>query len=1083
MGFLFFLFVLVAGAYLYSRLRRAEDRLNEDQYARARDGELIAELTRRVWALEKSQTTPPPSVPVAAPAPAPQPHAEPFVPPPPPVVEPVSIVVPELDPAPEPTPVFTTSALFREPAPPQRTWRHQLRESMGGQEWESVVGGNWLNKLGVLVLVIGIALLLGYEFTRVGPGGRVAIGMGVGLTMLIGGVFVERKRGYAIFARGIIGGGWAALYFTTYAMHALPAAKVIDNPYLGSALVLAVACGMILHSLRYKSQTVSGLAYFIAFATLALSESTPFSVLALLPLAASLLYLSHRFKWHRMAVFGLFATYATCASRPDAGAPLASTQALFAMYWLLFETFDVFRLRRSTASWTIESFILPLNAIGFLSLSIVKWEHSASSERLYAFLAAGAILYLASALLRTHLRPPSTFGDDSGTLARMAAGSYEGPITLSAVLAAAAILLRATGEWINLGLLIEGEILFFAGFRFGQSYLRRLGGTACALSVAKIVLVDEFEAGSIVLAGRTWTSWSPIAALSAAVFYVNRTLRRTEGALYSLAAAGLVAMVLAYETPHQYLCVSWLAFAGVLFELGFRLRRAEFRYQAYIVGALGTGAGLVLNSLGVTAFGARSDWSLPWLPLAICAALHYGATLRIALSSEDDRLDDAEKKVSWLTAASATAFLFVIAWKLVPGDYLGVAWLLLGAVLFELGLQKLPKHFRWLSYFVSVAGFWDLFWYHVAGARIGSDTSEALSLAIATVVCGSVSARIFRPIPDRIGDLEREWCRDLYAAAGALFALTLVWLKLPPPVVALVWTILGVALFEIGVRFSLSRFRLLAHLVSAAVCVRLFLFDFTAFGDALHITYRTFTILPILVSQYYVWSRYQRAGVPEWERASARLYLYAPAILAIALARFELGPTVVVVAWALFGLALFEIGQIRNIADLRWQSYAIALLSFWRCWSTNFSSTETFAGIHVRVVIGAVVIASLYCAQLLAPRNAEKGPERYVRGFYSMLAALLLAILLFYEVSGGMLTMALAAEALALLGAGFPLRDRLQRLSGLALFMICVLKLFLYDLRELETVNRILSFIVLGLILVGVSWMYTRFRDRIQRYL
>ena len=36
---------------------------------------------------------------------------------------------------------------------------------------------------------------------------------------------------------------------------------------------------------------------------------------------------------------------------------------------------------------------------------------------------------------------------------------------------------------------------------------------------------------------------------------------------------------------------------------------------------------------------------------------------------------------------------------------------------------------------------------------------------------------------------------------------------------------------------------------------------------------------------------------------------------------------------------------------------------------------------------------------------------------------------------------------------------------------------------KLETINRILSFIVLGLILVGVSWMYTRFRDRIQRYL
>ena len=87
-----------------------------------------------------------------------------------------------------PKPVFAASELSYESAPPPRTLRDQLRDSMGGQEWEAVVGGSWLNKLGVLVLVIGIALLLGYEFTRVGPAGRVAIGMGVSLTMLIGGV-------------------------------------------------------------------------------------------------------------------------------------------------------------------------------------------------------------------------------------------------------------------------------------------------------------------------------------------------------------------------------------------------------------------------------------------------------------------------------------------------------------------------------------------------------------------------------------------------------------------------------------------------------------------------------------------------------------------------------------------------------------------------------------------------------------------------------------------------------------------------------------------------------------------------------
>jgi hypothetical protein len=500
--------------------------------------------------------------------------------------------------------------------------------------------------------------------------------------------------------------------------------------------------------------------------------------------------------------------------------------------------------------------------------------------------------------------------------------------------------------------------------------------------------------------------------------------------------------------------------------VGFRSREAEFRYQSYILGALGTGTGLVVNALG------GSDWRLAWLPLAICAAVHYAAvhyaaTLRIALS-HDDRLSDPEKKAAWITAASAVAFLLVIMWKVAPGGYLGVAWLLVGAVLFELGLRKLPKHFRWLSYFASAAGFWNMFWSHVVDARVGAPESEAISLAIATVVCFSVSARIFRPMPDGVGDWEREWCRDVYAGAGALFAMTLAWLELPPHLVALVWTVIGLVLFEIGVRFAAPDFRWLTHLIAVAVWVRLFVFDFAHFGDVVHITYRTFTILPILASHYYVWWRSHRAAY--------RVYLYAAAILFVVLARFELGSTLAVVAWSLFGVALFEIGQLRKLADLRWQGYGLALLSF-------FFTAGLLAGNRTRILPASVVIASLYCAQLLAPRDIGENIERHARAFYSLLATLLLAVLLFYEVSGGRLTMAWGAEALALLGAGFPLRDRVQRLSGLTLFMICVLKLFLYDLRELETINRILSFIVLGLILVGVSWMYTRFRDRIQRYL
>jgi uncharacterized membrane protein len=114
---------------------------------------------------------------------------------------------------------------------------------------------------------------------------------------------------------------------------------------------------------------------------------------------------------------------------------------------------------------------------------------------------------------------------------------------------------------------------------------------------------------------------------------------------------------------------------------------------------------------------------------------------------------------------------------------------------------------------------------------------------------------------------------------------------------------------------------------------------------------------------------------------------------------------------------------------------------------------------------------------LRRPRNSR------TRIYFSLSAAGLLGALIFHEVSGSVLTIAWALEGVALLAAGFPLRDRVLRLSGLALLTTCIGKLFFWDLRNLDTLPRILSFIVLGLLLVAVSWIYTRFRDQVRSLL
>jgi len=108
---------------------------------------------------------------------------------------------------------------------------------------------------------------------------------------------------------------------------------------------------------------------------------------------------------------------------------------------------------------------------------------------------------------------------------------------------------------------------------------------------------------------------------------------------------------------------------------------------------------------------------------------------------------------------------------------------------------------------------------------------------------------------------------------------------------------------------------------------------------------------------------------------------------------------------------------------------------------------------------------------------------RVRNAWISVAASALVAALLWTRVSGEMLTVAWGFEGLALLGCGFGMRERALRLQGLGMLLACILKLFLYDLRNLDTFPRILSFIALGAIMLGVSWIYTRFRDQLKSLL
>ncbi len=946
----------------------------------------------------------------------------------------------------EATPAPTTpeppTATVPEPLAPSLSER--IREKLGEEEWEALVGGSLLNKLGALILVIGIALFLAYSFTRMGPLGRAATGLAVSLAMLGAGIWIERRERYRVFSRGLMGGGWAALYFTVYAMHDVVATKVIDSPLLGGMLLFAVAAGMIAQSLKYRSQALTALAYFIAFATLAITPVTAFSVIALVPLAGSLLAIAVLFQWSTMALFGLLATWGTLVSRGDSNAPLWQVQALFLIYWMLFEAFDLLRARRRVAYEWWESLVEPLNAVAFGALTYLKWR-SAAPEHVYFASAGVAGLYLASALLRARLLPPADL--EGHTWARILNGGYEGPITIAAALSAAAVLFRFHGPTAAFGLLGEAECLFLAGLFFAQPYLRQL---AAALFVADgVVLLTSPSAG-----------WSWPALAGAALFYLNRFLERGATA-YGFAGAAAAALWIGLKSPEAFLGAAWLGLAVALFGFGFLRRLQDFRLQAYCV------SGLALAATGFhqanVAAGAVRAARFSWLTLSGSALAAYAAVWT-ALRCAEDRLGGREREVLRSAASWATsALLATLAWRVLPVEYMGLGWLALSLLLLELGLRRLPPEFRTQAAVLFALGSGATLVLNIIPVEnVGPLTTRMIPAGCALAAYAFAVRLKMRAEPPG-------WI-TASAGAGTLFCAVGLWALLPPVAVGPAWAALAVVLVEAGLVGAIGGVESQGHILAAATLIRLFAANFVNDGATGFVSHRLLTVLPVAAGFYHLWSRLG-------EKRIARYYVHAAALLVVALMRFELGRTYAVAGWSAFAVFVLLAGRRMDNRDLCRQSYVVAGLAFLRGMISSFNAPESLSGSAGRIGVAAFVIACLYAAQLIAQRDSRP------RVYFSLLATVLLSVLLEREVSGGMLTVAWGLEGIALLIAGFPLRDRALRLSGLFLFLVCVLKLFLYDLRNLETMNRILSFIVLGLLLIGVSWLYTRFRDRIQKFL
>ena len=74
-----------------------------------------------------------------------------------------------------------------------------------------------------------------------------------------------------------------------------------------------------------------------------------------------------------------------------------------------------------------------------------------------------------------------------------------------------------------------------------------------------------------------------------------------------------------------------------------------------------------------------------------------------------------------------------------------------------------------------------------------------------------------------------------------------------------------------------------------------------------------------------------------------------------------------------------------------------------------------------------------------------------------------------------------AIYGLALVGTGLWRRQVLWRIAGITLLAVTVLKLFLYDLSAMATPGKILVFVLLGVFLLLISYLYQKYKHLAER--
>ena len=943
-----------------------------------------------------------PQPPPAAPTPRPQPPPEPLIAP---KISPPQPAIPTPHPpaAPPPAPVFST---------PQGR-----RPAASGFDLEEMLGTNWLNKIGISILVLGLAFFLAYQLQNLGPGGKVLLGVALSAVMIAIGVRFDSNERYRILARASAAGGWALLYFVSYAIYHVPAAKIIDSRELDFLLMLLVAAAIIRYSLRYRSEPTTALALVLSYLTVGIHNTSPYSVLASVVLAFTVVALALRMQWYALELFGILATYFNhllwvlplmqpfAAFRP-AHAPFPEfnvSVGLLAFYWLLFRISYIFRQVKTEAQERLSTASALAN--GFCLLAVLRYQSAHPEWTFRTLLALGAVELALSAVA-----------------ARRRRAAFVVLATLGSVLIVAAFPFRYSGSDLSILWLMAAEALLLAGVFLSEIVFRRIGMITLVVVAVQMI----FDTGAPLLAMRLNNRFGILPDYPATI-------------LFGTAAA------LFYFNSH-WLAARW----PKLFE------------------------------------------------------------------------DDFDSSLSTGFTYIGGLLLLLATWFAVTGMWTAVAWAVLVLVL-DVAAQKFSQPpLAIQGNLIAAAAVVRLITLNLSS----TESWNGLSLRLVTVAATALllyAAAPFASVADQ--DRPGAWSAftQAYTWVASVLLGLLLWIELPALDVALAWMAMGILLVEIGLQLRAGFLRWQGYAALAASFPMLFAVNLDLLSFFAPTRPHLSTVFPLVAGYYFLDWRLRRAvgvpiapalgargqsvGVPIAPALGARgqsaavnlqrdatVFAYAGTISLAACLYFEVLPSWVATAWAGLALALLAAAWRQRRRDLLHQSFLMVAAVAFRVLTYNlfertnpylpfFESQRYFGGVAIALLFAGLPLAFALKRSGFGSPPSQFAPDNRPEQVFFFVPFGLLTALIGFQATRGQLTLSWGIEGVAVFLFAVWVGERSFRLAGMGLLLLCVVKIFLIDVWGLDPQSRYITLIVLGGALLLVSFLYTRHKEKFQRYL